>query len=280
MKKTTPLLLFTHVEKTAGTTLIHILRHNYFPGYLDARPFRPSSKGVFREPDLKIAKAILPGLECIAGHSLLPVKASNKTASDRRYITLMRDPVRRYVSQYRYWTEKLGRNLSFERFLSTDEVRNVQTRKFAGCEELSKARDVLSRDYFLVGLVERFDEFLVLLKKQLEPFEFDIRYERRNSAEPSEKFDVLADKYIDRIRENNLLDIALYDYVASSVYPSFRNNYGGDLEKDVGDFVEENRSVKMPMKRRYMDYLLRKLYLEPVTGLVRISNGMQGKGSY
>ena len=40
------ILGFVHIEKTAGTSLIHILRHNFFMRYMDKEPERC----IFQDP--------------------------------------------------------------------------------------------------------------------------------------------------------------------------------------------------------------------------------------
>ncbi len=280
MSQIADLLAFVHVEKAAGTTFIHILRHNYFLRYLDVRPFSARSQGVFTADDLRSSHKLLPGLSCIAGHSVKPFSDLNEQAPNIRYITILRDPVKRYLSQYQYWVERMGKSLSFEEFLDTEEVRNFQTRKIARSGEVDEAKQILSEKFFLVGFVEEFDEFLVLLRKKMLPTQFEIRYKQQNLGRNRVPTSDLAERYADRILENNRLDMDLYTFVRKELFPVYISQYGEEFHRDVEEFRRINSLGGVPMARRYLDYLVRRLYIGPITGIIRVMNGMPARGSY
>ncbi|MHA1381409.1 MAG: hypothetical protein ACTSRG_23830 [Candidatus Helarchaeota archaeon] len=64
------LLAFAHIEHTAGLTLRHILRRNFFMSCFDARPFSKDSQGIFSDYDFKKALNLNPFIRCICGHSV------------------------------------------------------------------------------------------------------------------------------------------------------------------------------------------------------------------
>jgi len=275
------LLAFVHVEKAAGTTFIHILRRNYLFKYIDARPYYPESRGLFAIRDLLLARKIVPGLSCIAGHSVKPYSNLDQSLVDVKYITILRDPVKRYVSQYQYWLERMGKKLTFEEFLDTEEVRNFQTKKFDRNGDIENAKNVLKDKIMLVGLVEQFDEFLILLKNKLSSsLDFDPHYKQQNLARNKVKTSDIFESYRDRIEENNLLDIQLYNYAKDTLFPEYIREYGAAYLKDVELFKSENSNLGISMYKRYVDYGLRKIYIEPITSLIRLGHGMEAKGSY
>lgn len=280
MSKPGQLLAFVHVEKAAGTSFIHILRHNYFMKYIDARPYFRESRGLFAARDLSVARKVVPGLSCIAGHSIKPFSDIETVVPDIQYITILRDPIKRYVSQYQYWVERMDKKLSFEEFLDTEEVRNFQTKKFDASGDIEKAKKVLQKKIMLVGFVDEFDEFLVLLRDKLRPLVFEPRYKQQNLAKNKVKVSSLFEKYKDEIKENNALDIELYNYARDVIYPESINNYGGNFYEDVEQFKALNASANIPMYKRYIDYIMRKIYIEPVTNLIRLRHGIKAKGSY
>lgn len=274
------ILAFVHIEKAAGTTFIHILRHNFLLKYLDARPFSRKSQGLFLGRDLRIARRIVPSLHCIAGHAVKPY--SDLRSYDRRikYITIFRDPCKRYVSQYQYWIDRMGKKFSFEEFLELDETRNYQTRKIAGAEELNRAIDILESEMLLTGFVDRYDEFLVMLQAKLGGQSFDPRYRRLNEGRGSVSSEDILNKYRDRIEEVNKIDLELYHYVLKNIYPRQVDEFHGDLQRRLREFQEWNARTGPIMWPRYTDFVFRKAYLEPVTGALRLMNGMPYKGSY
>jgi hypothetical protein len=276
------LLAFVHIEKAAGTTLIHVLRHNFFLRYLDVRPYSPSPERIFRASDLAFALRINPALACIGGHSVRPYSDLTKLVRSVRYVTVLRDPMRRYVSMYQYWTEMLGKRMTFDEFLRDPETHDFQTRKIVGRADAAAAERLLAEEFFLVGVVERLDEFLIQLGARLTPRPFDARYRLLNTARQrtESRREDQAEKWRDAIAEVNAQDQRLYEFVINHILPAQRAAYGVTLDQDVAAFRQHNREHRVPMMRRRVDFVARKLYFEPVTGLLRRYNGMPWLGSY
>jgi hypothetical protein len=280
VKKVKPLVAFIHIEKAAGTTFIHILRHNFFLAYADVRPFFKESGGLFTDKDMAVMRQLMPGLRCLGGHSVVPYNNLLRSEPDAHLITIMRDPVKRYLSQYQHWVEKKKLDISFEDFLAREELWNLQTRKYAGEPSLEKAKKILRKRFLLVGCVEAYDEFLVMLQHKLSFMQFDASYRQQNLAHSKGRVDQTEERYRDQIEERNLLDIQLYQFVREELFPQYIEEYGAAFDSDVQVFQQHNLQFEPPMARRYVDYLVRKLYVEPVTGLVRKINGKPYEGSY
>lgn len=270
------LLAFVHVEKAAGTSLIHVLRQLYCGAHLDVRPFSASSSSVFTASDLCTARRVLPGLRCIAGHSVVPWS----DLCDVDYVTLLRDPVKRYLSHYQHWVERKGCQLAFEEFLANDEMSNFQTKKIAGSDDLERAKGLLGERFLLAGCVEDFDAFLVLLARLTSQPHDRFFYTQENKALNTVIRKPDYEKYMPAIRENNASDIQLYGHVKEVFFPACVERYGADFKSDLDRFCVENTRRQGRNRRHVVDYLLRKAYLEPVTGLLRLANGLPYRGSY
>lgn len=271
------ILAFVHIKKCAGTTLTHILRLNFFLSHCDVRCLRETSSGNFQAEDMNKLMLINPLVKCIAGHEVVPFSNLATTCPGIRFITLLRDPVQRYISQYQYNAEKLGHNLSFDDFLKSKTSFNKQTRAIAGSEDLVLAKDILNRLFFLVGIVEEFDEFLILLKKKLQPFRFRPGYEIHNitnkESNISKNIKKRLHEYHEQIIERNLLDIELYNYVKNVILPQERREYGPSFERDVAQFRRSGKGYSRNLCR-YVDYVIRKCYYRPIFNLIRKRNGL------
>ncbi|MBW1673565.1 MAG: hypothetical protein JRJ45_07930 [Deltaproteobacteria bacterium] len=221
---------------------------------------------------------INPFIMCIAGHSVNPYGDLQEQFPNLLFITLLRNPLMRYLSRFQYLIDKMGKRFTFDEFLTYEEESNFQIKKIAGNESLDMAKAIL-KNSFLVGVVEEFDEFLVLLKKKLEPRIFDPRYEIKNITKDKRKRQNFLEMHKDYIVQRNQIDIELYRYVKEDLLPKAKNAYGLKLEKDINNFRRANRKGPV-MTKRHIDYICRKLYYEPITGFIRCINGMKAKGSY
>lgn len=268
MKKS-DLLAFVHIEKSAGTSMIHLLRHNYFMRYLDVRPLDHGER-IFKARDLQRYKNIVPWLTVVGGHSVVPW-SDLESVANVRYIVLLRNPLKRYVSHYRYWNSHLRKEISMEEYLSREDPCNIQVKKLAGEENLDKAINIIGEKFSCVGVVEHFDRFLLDLQDKESGSGFRaLHIEQNVNKKSSLSVDELIDQYGDEIVDNNRLDMDLYDFVLNGIEERAATLSG------VGK--------KMPSMRRspqlVSDYLLRKLYIEPITGWIRQKNGLERRGSY
>lgn len=276
------ILVFVHIEKAAGTTLNHILRSNFLFRHVDVRPFSGQSGKVFQPSDFRRAKKLCPWIKSMSGHSIYPAHMLREVAG-LQYITLFRDPVKRYLSQFQYWRERLNYDLSFEHFLTREHSFNLQTRKIAGEVNYQKAIKILESHFFHIGIVEQFDEFLVILKQRLKPMSFNPGYRLQNIGSTSSEWlstkKKIEAQYQNEIIARNLVDIELYKYVNEVILPRQRQDYGLGLKKDLTLFKQKLETFQWGPKR-YLDYIFRKCYLDFGTGLIRKMNGLPYRGSY
>lgn len=269
---------FVHIEKAAGTTLIHILRRNFFMRYVDVRPLLPNSQSIFNSVDLKKYLKINPFIECIGGHSVVPFGGLEDVCSDIKYFTVLRDPVKRYLSQYEYTVHSMGRKITFEQFLDSKPWCDLQTTKIAGLADAQKAIEILNNKFFVVGVVDQFDLFLATLRQAVTTKSLDISYEEKNIGVTGKR-GRLYEEYKDRILENNSQDILLYEYCKNVLVPEQTRRFFGDVGFELSQPINIGTSTLSKFKS-YSDYLTRKFYYEPITGAIRKSGGLAAKGSY
>ncbi len=269
LKNEREILAFAHIGKTGGTTLIHILRHNYFARCIDVVPFSKVDDKIFRADDMRKILRINPFTECIMGHSVKPHSDLTETFPNVKYITLLRDPIHRCISQYQQRVRKYG-FVNFEEFLTREWLRNLQTRFIAGREDITQAKAILSERISLVGLLENFDEFLVLLSKKVLPKTFNPAYKIKRESKNKDAKNRLLRKHLEQIKELHQLDLELYKYAKEELIPEYKKSYGDSFERDVQNFKQANQAINRTNGKHYADYLLRKLYYEPAKAFVRL----------
>jgi hypothetical protein len=237
MTNGTDLVAYIHVMKTGGQTMCDILRQS-FPG----RHCDLQVKGVATADDLRYAKRFYPGLRSIAGHGVVPLSNLGEACGSIRFFAFLRDPVERCVSHYQYrrnkdelsdfepWLEKFANYQT--RFLSRT---NSQQDPWAVAPDADRAIEAIEQRVGFVGLQERFDESLVMLRRWVDDPEFDIEYRSRNVATKSAvRKQLLGDlRTVELIRAHHAEDEKLYRYVRDTVYPRQVAQYGPGLDGDL-----------------------------------------------
>lgn len=208
------MLAFIHIEKCAGTTLVNLLRRNFGRDHFDVIP-RDRGSMLFDAGDLRRLLRLRPRARSLAGHSLRPASRLEEAHPQVRYYTLLRDPAQRYISDFRHFVDILGYPADFPTWLAWQERHNFQTRAIAGGPDLELAKQVISERLALVGLVERFDDFLDRLRALAAPWPLDTRYQPTNTASqrtsPTAGMDF--SQYAEAIADANRLDQALCEFV-------------------------------------------------------------------
>ena len=243
-------LIFLHVPKSAGTTLNRLIEWEYplFQMYsVDPVLFRWSRARLFRLPQRRLKRfRVFKGHMPFGLHEILPQPAT--------YITVMRGAVERVISAYyfmsnymlhpNYW--KFRRDgWTLEDFVRLSPRENVQTKMIAGAdydapctaEILAKAKENLQ--YFsVVGLTERFEESLALMKLR-----FDWKLESYSSFNVTRrrlrKHD-LPQSTLDLITERNRFDIELYGCAAKIFDEAINQN-----ATEVGRVVQELEAARI-----------------------------------
>ena len=273
------LLAFCHIEKAAGTSLTHILRRIFFLRYAAVRPLQSGTGHYFTYRDLVTFKKCNPFLRAIGGHSVVPHTDLVSFSPQIKFITQVRDPVARAVSQYRFWVNRMNEKPDTDAFLAHHASSNFQVRKIAGVDDLELAKEMIRRYFLLAGSVRQFDEFLVLLAGKLRmPIEW-FTYERKNIAR-EDGHAVLPGDFSAKLRERNQLDQALFDWIETEYFPDLVANYEGDFAANLRKFRTLQARHARPRLALCIDSMYRNAYIKPLTGLIRLAHGLPYSGSY
>ena len=223
------MLAHVHVMKTAGQTVREILRQSFLGRHCDLRAVGE----VATAADLRWALRVYPGLKSIAGHQVRLYGDLDAVGPPLSYFTFLRDPVTRCVSHFQFGRRN-GSQATFEGFLACHA--DHQTRHLAGTSDAQAAIELLEERRVFVGLMERFNESLVLLERWSGEA-LQLPYRSQNIAASSElKRRLLADeRALARIRECHQQDLELYQYVRDVIYPRQLQRFGSELAAEVAE---------------------------------------------
>jgi hypothetical protein len=274
------ILAFVHITKAAGTSLTNLLRYNYPITHCDVKPLSKDSSRVFSSRDMKKIMKINPWVKSISGHSITPSSDLRKAYPNIRYITLMRDPIERYISAYLYFVDVRGYEGDITNYSASGYQWNFQVKKIAGVEDVQAAKQIVDKELLLVGLVEEFAGFLLLLKKKLSDDEFKLHSFHENKGKKNHmRRKVLdnLDQYLPVIKERNKLDIELYNYVKEK-WKQEKINYGPSYSKDLERMKQ--LSWDSHSFSRNINFLYRNLYFKPLIAYLRIISDRKVRGGY
>ena len=244
-------LIFLHLPKTGGTTVSTVIRWQYrrvhptelVEFYAHGRDFEEFSALPYRK---RANARIVVGHFAYGIHEYIPRPC--------QYFTLMREPVERVVSAYRYilstptaplHDEVTGSAISLDEYLHRHQAVNALTRAAAGRDESGEVNgddlETAKRNlegFVAVGLTEHFDASLMLFRRRLDwsmPFYFS-----RNVSSKGPRPAQVSPETRDYIRERNALDIELYAH-AQRLFSSSVRDQGKGFEREVRRFRQLNR---------------------------------------
>jgi len=248
-------VIFCHVPRTAGTTINRIIERQYGPqeDYWIGRD----------SPDDQELRAMSPArraqIRMLRGH--VPFGLHECFPGTCAYFTLLREPIERVISFYFFVRREpehyahealLAKDMTLQRYVEswqTPVTSNFATRMLSGtwagtpgepCDKgtLALAKHNLDEQFAVVGLTERFDETLLLLKRR---FGWRTAYYRQHNvtrSRPSQE--TLSAETLAVLREHNRLDLVLYDH-AKALFEKQVAAAGPDFAHKVRRFQRVNR---------------------------------------
>jgi hypothetical protein len=251
---------FVHIEKTAGSTLLTILRRSFGARHCDIRlPLAKrrfdtrDHKAVVEADDLRRVRRLYRTMRGISGHNVKPYSDLHVECPEIKFISILRDPAARFRSHY--LNRSPSHTLSdFNDWMSQEWLHNWQTKMIAGEANAEKAIELIKTRFGFVGLTERFDESLVLLAQWMSEPRFTVEYQPINRLSDKNRPRDIARKHTDmsylesddakaRIRAANAEDQKVYEFVLSTVYPQQLAAFHGDLPAEVARLKERNARV-------------------------------------
>lgn len=266
------MIAFIHIGKTGGLTVQSILAGQYGFSHCDAVPWHSLSNEHALEPvsaaDIKKIKWIYPNLKALTGHQVMPYGDLDTAFKSLDYFALVRSPVKRMASAYQQLRKTDPDYMSFEEYCDIETHRDQQCRILGGAPCAETALSVIEDKNILVGIFERFDESLLLVKALLLN-DLHIDYKHHNIAPNRAVSNELLDndRTLSLLEDANKQDQILYDKVKNDLFPGYVSQYDGDLAADAAAFSEKPRVINS--NKVLMSRLKRKIAYEPAVKLYR-----------
>lgn len=218
--ETDSVIIFLHIPKTGGYTLNSIIDKQY-EGYCDIKEnFFDYGRNI---PLVKYIDIIgdVNKLEVLRGHLFF---GAHRSIPQKKYsyITMLRNPIERVVSEY-YFIKRWKNNrpnlqavkkMSLYEFLTNKDYNTItlnrQTLMIAGKYDVNLAKSNLKNNFSVIGVTERFNETLCVLKNN---FGWRINtYKKENVTKNRPAIKDISKEIIEIIKIKNQLDIELYEF--------------------------------------------------------------------
>ena len=256
-------IIFLHIPKTGGRSLQHILLRKYSGDEVVVDAHNKLDEIADWPEERKRNIRYLQGHFFYGAHRIL--------SQECRYVTILREPVDRVISHYYFIRRNsshplnrvvLEQGIGLEDYVTSgvcDEVSNDQARLIAGVKRdasidtndmLRMAKENIDKDFMVVGIVEKFDETLMLLKRELGLR--NVFYGIRNQTIGRPLKEQIPERTLSIICERNSADIALYDYA--------RDRLANVIEREGASFSNSLKRFRL-INRPYSDvfYLMRNM---------------------
>jgi len=262
------MLAFIHVAKTGGRSVTTALRSSFGAAFCNATNWHPANEEFvvpkYSSDDFRRLKGLCPFMRAVGGHPIT-LWSNVHEVQPVRYFAYVREPIRRAASHFQFQMRDEQQPLSWQDWLAWPVHHNHQVKMFARDGKADTAIRAIREHNVFVGLTERFDESLLILKKLVEP-KFNPAYVRVNTARDNEIAHKLLDdeQARDRLAETYAEEFALFRFVSEEWYPQWRERYGPTLDDDVAHF-QANRQHGLNRRNILLNRLYRKFWLTPHT---------------
>lgn len=244
-------LIFLHIPKNGGSTFHFIVKRYFKEQNIFSIKILNNTTTNTKEL-LEMPKYEKDQVKLLTGH--MKFGLHKELTGESKYITFLREPEERVISFYYYILRKPNHRLyktvtennmslyDFVTKIDSHDVNNGQIRLLSGIDDteenmLAKALENIENHFSFVGLTEKYDESLILLKKMYNwstPY-----YKTVNKTKNRTKFEELDSKTIKALQEYNKGDRLLYDKIKKELENKIYNL--SDMESQLRILKLKNR---------------------------------------
>lgn len=239
-----PRICFVHIPKTAGTSITSCLQNFYSP-----KQIAPGNTMLDYK---KLSKEELKKYLLYKGHIYYSFAKEN-LPSDTIYITIIREPVERVLSLYKFWAShsddffqnpnipdiikhgpKMAKTLNFLSFVKSEDSFIVQSTRNNQLQQLSKlnnnftkkanhSKDIISNlsEFAVVGVLDFVSFFAYEVNQFTNEKIFNTIPKQNVSAKNKNYFEGISDdkfkEAVEIVKQNNSLEIQVYNYFKDEV---------------------------------------------------------------
>ncbi len=272
-----PTYIIVHIPKSAGTSLRDMLRGrlllsspssignwNLAHGLAHVQPYEKRFVALSELNERQSSKVRL--IYHHGGFGMHECLTSPYT-----YLSIIREPISRAISAYYYMRQLYpsegkpfndtledmitsGKvydpfyqdNLQVRMLAATDRSRDVEHGQPCTAATLEKAKANIEQYVPILGLTERFDEYMLLLARHQKwklPY-----YARMNENKVRERRDPVANDLIDTLREKNAYDIELYEW-ATQRFDRQVEEFGPTFASQLARYRARNNTYDLTIGR-------------------------------
>ncbi len=191
----------------------------------------------FDSEDLQFAQRTFPELKSLSSHFIWD--PARWLPDQHSVFSLLREPIARTASTYQYkvahdrfkGAQNAGTKEHFADWISDSLNQDYQIRQISGGLDLDRAKDVVTRNFFFLGLTEQLNESVEALSL-LSPIPLNINppppVHRRGESMSNRAADNSISKMLledpesrELLKSGNRFDMAFYEWVVAEQYPNY-----------------------------------------------------------
>ena len=230
------IIAFSQVTRCGGVTINALLQRFFGLKHFDLVGEFQNNQMTYNKDDLLFDMKIHPFAVSFAGHFSSHLNINDISILNNKKIvfyTMLRNPIDRIFSKYRFQVNRYNLSNDFMSWYKKYHIPNGIVNHFVGSDNLDLAKEILTKKYTAVGILEKFDESLLIFKEKLLLQGMNLNYKVKNDTVKfkSDEQDKIENKYRDIVISNNIKDLELYEFVLNSIWKKQVKNYGKEKLK-------------------------------------------------